>query len=89
MPNIQSAKKRVHQSAKRTARNRVRKERLKKSTKVFAAALVADDKSKIDEELRKISKALDKAGNKGLFHKNKVRRRKSQVARAANKAKSV
>ncbi|MBN2711070.1 MAG: 30S ribosomal protein S20 [Planctomycetes bacterium] len=86
MANNASAKKRIRQSLKRTLRNRVRKERLKKVVKGFNKALESKDSGVIGTELKKVSGAIDKAGKKGLLHKNAVNRKKSRLAKAANKA---
>lgn len=85
MPNIKSAIKRVHQTEKRTARNRVRKERLKQTLKAFNRAIEASDSTKAQELFKKASNLVDKAGNKGLMHKNAVNRKKSQLALKLNK----
>lgn len=86
MPNTASAKKRVRQSLKRTLRNRVRKERLKKVIKSFNSTLTTKDEAKIGDALRLSSKALDKAKGKGFIHKNTANRKKSRLAKAANRA---
>ncbi len=80
MPNIKSAIKRVRQTEKRTARNRVRKERLKQTLKAFNRAIEAGEGSKAQELFKKASNLVDKAGNKGILHKNAVNRKKSQLA---------
>lgn len=81
MPKIKSAKKRMRQSVKRTARNRIRKEKLKKAVKSFRAVLGKGDSAAIGEELKKVTRAVDKAGVKGILHKNTVNRRKSRLAK--------
>ena len=86
MPNIESAKKRMRQTVKRTARNRVRKEKLKKAVKAYRAALDSAGGGAVAEELKKVSRAVDKAGVKGILHKNTVNRRKSRLAKMANRA---
>ena len=86
MPRIKSAKKRMRQTEKRSGRNRVRKERLKKAVKSFQTAIAKAEKPAVSEGLKKVSKALDKAGVKGVLHKNAVSRRKSRLAKLANKA---
>jgi len=85
MPNIKSAKKRMRQSIKRTARNRVRKEKLKKAVKSFKTALVSGEAQTVGEELKKVTRAIDKAKVKGILHKNTASRRKSRLAKAANR----
>jgi small subunit ribosomal protein S20 len=85
MPIIKSAKKRVRVSAKATVRNSKTKRSLKSALKAFGKALTGGAK-----EARKLeSKAhseLDKAAKKGLMHKNKVARKKAQLARAGKAA---
>lgn len=85
MPNIKSAKKRMRQSIKRTARNRVRKEKLKRAVKSFKTALATGEAQTVGEELKKVTKAIDKAKVKGILHKNTASRRKSRLAKAANR----
>ena len=85
MPNIKSAKKRVRQIVKRTARNRVRKEKLKKAVKAYRSILAAGDPAAAGEGLKKVSAAIDKAKVKGVIHKNAASRRISRLARAANR----
>ena len=89
MPNIKSAKKRMAQDVKRTARNRVRKERLKKAIKGFNAALTKGDAEAIQVAFKKASNLVDKAGNKGLLHRNNVSRKKSWLARQLNKTQAT
>ncbi len=81
MPNIKSAKKRMRQSIKRTARNRVRKEKLKKAVKAFRTAVAKGDGAAAGAELKNAVRAVDKAGVKGILHKNTVNRRKSRMAK--------
>ncbi len=85
MPNIKSAKKRMRQSVKRTARNRVRKEKLKKSVKAFRIAVTKGDAAAATSELKNAVRAVDKAGVKGILHKNTVNRRKSRMAKMVNR----
>ncbi len=85
MPNIKSAKKRMRQAVKRTARNRVRKEKLKKAVKSYRSVLATGESQAIGEELKKVTKAIDKAQVKGILHKNTASRRKSRLAKAANR----
>lgn len=88
MPQIKSAEKRAKQTAKRTARNRAHKERLKKAVKSFRSTMKnpGDDATAATAQaVAGVQKALDKAGVKGIIHKNAVNRRKSRAAIAANK----
>lgn len=86
MANIKSAQKRIRQDKKRTARNRVRRERLRKAIKSFRATVETGDESKIKEGLQTVQKAVDKACVKGILHKNAADRNKSRLHKAAQKA---
>ncbi|HSX32696.1 MAG TPA: 30S ribosomal protein S20 [Candidatus Saccharimonadales bacterium] len=83
MPIIKSAKKRVRVSNKAAVRNSKTKRSLKTALKAFAASLGGKD---VKQTESKAASELDKAAKKGLMHKNKVARKKSQLARAAKAA---
>ena len=89
MPIIKSAKKRVKVNNKAAVRNSKTKRSLKSAVKNFGKALTATDKKKALKALDKVQSELDKAGKKGVMHKNKVARKKSQAARAAKAAAGV
>lgn len=81
MPIIKSAKKRVRVAKKNTVRNVKTKRSLKSAIKAFQAAITSGkDASK---EHAKAQSDLDKAGKKNVMHKNKVARKKRQLAAAA------
>lgn len=79
MPIIKSAKKRVRVARKATVRNAKTKRTLRLALKSFQSSLSGTRHSKAQS-------ALDKAGKKGLLHKNKIARKKRQLAAAAKKA---
>ncbi len=79
MPIIKSAKKRVKQTRKATTRNARTKKTLRGALKSFIKKPASASHSKAQS-------ALDKAAKKGLVHKNKVARKKRQLAAAAKKA---
>lgn len=83
MPIIKSAKKRVKVAKKATTRNVKTKRGLKAAIKNFHASLTG--KGGADAHA-KAQSALDKAGKKNVMHKNKVARKKKQLAAAAKKA---
>jgi small subunit ribosomal protein S20 len=89
MPIIKSAKKRVKVSSKAAIRNSKTKRSLKTAIKSFGKALGATDKKAAIKALDKVQSELDKAGKKGVMHKNKVARKKSQAAKAAKAAAGV
>jgi small subunit ribosomal protein S20 len=81
MPIIKSAKKRVRTSAKAAVRNSKTKRSLKTALKAFHKAITGGSKESRTVESQAHS-ALDKAAKKGVMHKNKVARKKAQLARA-------
>lgn len=87
MPVIKSAKKRVKVASKAAARNRQTKRILKDAVKSFVRALTGGKKA--NETHAKAQSELDKAVKKGVMHKNKAARKKSQLARAAKTAASA
>lgn len=84
MPIIASAKKRVRTANKAAARNSKTKRGLKGALKAFHRAVTG--KKDATDLQRKAQSALDKAAKKGVVHKNKAARKKSQLARAAKAA---
>ncbi|WP_067922999.1 30S ribosomal protein S20 [Alicyclobacillus shizuokensis] len=84
MPNIKSAEKRVHITARRTLRNKALKSSLRTTLKKFDAALTQDDVEQARLVLRAATRALDKAVTKGIIHRNNANRRKSRMARQFN-----
>lgn len=85
MPNIKSAKKRMKVIATKTLRNKRVKSSMKTDIKKFDAAAKADAADKT-ELFRKATGAVDKAALKGVIHKNKANRKKSQLAKRLNQA---
>ena len=91
MPNTESAKKRVRQTATRRARNRWRKERIKDQTKAFLKAVHDHDVEAAEAEFRKTCGLLDKIACTSTLHRNAAARRKSRLSRRlkAMKTKSA
>ena len=81
MPIIKSAKKRVKTANKAAARNSKTKRGLRSSVKAFHASLTGGKDSKKAQS--KAQSNIDKAVKKGVIHKNKAARKKSQLAKAA------
>ena len=80
MPNTESAKKRVRQSAKSNARNLWRKRRIKNDTGDFLKAVASGDAAAAEKEMRKAARTLDKLAATGTSHQNTAARRKSRLA---------
>ena len=85
MPNIKSSKKDVISSKIAYEKNKANKSALKTDLKKFDAALVSGDKATAEAAYTAAVKAVDKAVNKGLLHKNNAARKKSSMALKMNK----
>jgi small subunit ribosomal protein S20 len=82
MPIIKSAKKRVKVASKAAVRNSKTKRSLKGAIKAFHAAITGG-KKEAKQLQSKAQSAIDTAAKKGVMHKNKAARKKSQLAKAA------
>ena len=85
MPNTKSTAKRVRQTEKRTARNRIARSQVKTAIRQFDEALV-EDKTTAESKLREAMVKIDKSVTKGIIHKNKAARQKSRLTKKFNKA---
>ena len=86
MANIKSAKKRILVSAKRQARNRHVKSSTKTAIKKLTSAVGAGQTDNVQALLSQAVSAIDTACSKGVYHKNTAARKKSRLAKLANKA---
>ncbi|MCU0315593.1 MAG: 30S ribosomal protein S20 [Fimbriimonadaceae bacterium] len=87
MANLKSSKKDVRRIEKKTATNKATKTALKtfiKKARVSTAK--GADEATTQESIRLACKALDKAAQKGVIHKNQAARRKSRLVLAVAKA---
>ncbi|HEX9153337.1 MAG TPA: 30S ribosomal protein S20 [Candidatus Saccharimonadales bacterium] len=84
MPIIKSAKKRVKVAKKAAIRNSKTKRSLKDAVKAFHRAITGKTDAKPAQS--KAQSAIDTAAKKGVMHKNKAARKKSQLAKAAKSA---
>ena len=84
MPNIKSAKKRVIVNQTKAQRNKSANTALKTAIK---KAVVAIDTNAADkaEVVKAAEKKIDQAAAKGVYHKNTISRKKSQLAKALAK----
>lgn len=85
MANIKSAKKRILVSAKRAARNKSIRSKVKTSMKKVDAAIAANDKEAAKAALVNATSVIAKAATKGVYHKNNSARKISRLSRAVNK----
>ncbi|MEL7499871.1 MAG: 30S ribosomal protein S20 [Planctomycetota bacterium] len=88
MPNSPSAAKRLRQAKVRQARNKAVKSSVRTQVKKVLVAANAGEIEKAEAEFRLAAKKLDKAGAKGVMHKNAAGRQKSRLQRAIKAAKA-
>jgi small subunit ribosomal protein S20 len=88
MPTNKSTLKRLRNSKKEQARNKMVKSSLKTAEKKFTAAVAAGEEEKAVELLRLCYSRLDKARKKGVIKANKASNKKSRLAKLLNKAKT-
>lgn len=80
MPNIKSAKKRVVLNEKARQRNVAARSRMRTLIKKVLAACAQNDKEAAVAAFKVCEPVLDRAACKGLIHKNKAARHKSELA---------
>ena len=83
MPNIKSAKKRVLVSAANYERNKAYRSGLRTAVKKANAA-IESGAADMEVAVKVAVKKIDQAAAKGLIHKNKAARKKSQLAKKLN-----
>jgi len=83
-----SAKKRARQNANRRIINRARKSQVKTQIKHFEAALSEGDVGAAQEQLRLVTKKLDKTAATSTMHKKTAARKRSRLAKKLNALKA-
>lgn len=81
MANTKSAKKRVRQTARKTARNRDAMSQIRTALKK-AYALIQENAKEAEEAVVQAIRKLMKAGGKGVMHANTVSRHISRLSAA-------
>ena len=89
MPHTRTAKKRLRQSKKRHVHNRAIKRMVSTYTKKFYALVEGGSVDDAQKAFNVAVKKWDQAGSKGIVHKNKVARKKSQLAKALHQKKAA
>jgi small subunit ribosomal protein S20 len=79
LANLKSAIKRIRQNEKRRLRNRVYRGQARTYVRDARAAMLAEDLDEARTSTLKAVKALDKAAEKGVIHRNNASRRKSRL----------
>jgi small subunit ribosomal protein S20 len=80
MANIKSARKAARQSEKRRIHNASLRSELRTAVKNATKAIEAGDKAVADKAFRETMSTVDRIADKGIIHKNKAARHKSQLA---------
>lgn len=92
MPTTNSAAKRLRQSVKKRLHNRIAKKIVKTSSRKALELVGAKEFETAETQFRAAIAKIDKAGARGVLHKNTAARRKSKLAReykaALEKAKA-
>ncbi len=88
MASSLQAKKRAKQNVRTNTINRARKSRVKTQIKHFETALDSGDVEAATEQLRLVSKKLDKTASTSTMHKKTASRKKSRLAKQLNKLKA-
>jgi len=80
MANTDSARKRIRQTEKRTARNRARKSRVRTFLRKVEQAIATGDKGAAQEAFRAAQPEMQRAADKGVMHDNTVARKLSRLS---------
>ena len=85
MANIKSAKKRIKVAAKKTLRNKMITSRVKTLIKKVVSAVAVSDNEAAKVALAPAVAAIDKAANKGVYHRKTASRKISRLTKSVNK----
>ncbi len=80
MANTASARKRIRQTEKRTARNRARKSRVRTFLRKVEQAIAGGDHGAAQQALQAAQPELHRAVTKGVLHTNSVARKLSRLS---------
>ena len=80
MANTASARKRIRQTEKRTARNRARRSRVRTFLRKVELAISGGDQTQAREAFRVAQPELHRAVTKGVLHRNTVARKLSRLS---------
>lgn len=86
MANTKSALKRIRSSEKRRLRNRRVRSEARTYIKTARAHIEAGELEAAQKSVADAIRALDKAAEKGIIHKNNAARRKSRLMQKLNRA---
>ena len=81
MANTASARKRIRQNVKRTARNQARKSRMRTFVRKVEEAIASGDKGQAAAALQAAQPEMQRAAGKGVIHDNTVARKISRLSK--------
>nr|WP_330392189.1 30S ribosomal protein S20 [Hespellia stercorisuis] len=84
LANIKSAKKRVIVNETKAMRNKSIKSKVKTVVKAVETAVAKKDAEAAKAALKTAIVEINKAGSKGIYHKNTVSRKISRLSKAVN-----
>lgn len=84
MANIKSAKKRILVNETKAARNKAIKSKVKTYVKKVEVAVAKKDVEAAKAALKEAVSEINKAGSKGVYHKNTCARKIARLAKAVN-----
>ena len=84
MANIKSAKKRILVNETKAARNKAIKSKVKTCVKKVETAVAKKDAAAAADALKVAIVEINKAGSKGVYHKNTCSRKISRLTIAVN-----
>ena len=84
MANIKSAKKIILVIETKTARNKAIKSKVKTYVKKVETAVARKDAEAAKAALKEAISVINKAGSKGVYHKNTCARKISRLTKAVN-----
>jgi small subunit ribosomal protein S20 len=87
--NTRSARKQIRAAERKHVRNRAVRSEVRTRINTVRKTLLSGGEVSVEEELKSAIKALDKASEKGILHRNNVRRRKSRIASMAARLMQV
>jgi len=85
LANIKSAKKRIKVAAKKTLRNKMITSKVKTLVKRVTSAIAVSDNDAAKVALTPAVSAIDKAANKGVYHRKTASRKISRLTKSVNK----
>ena len=85
MANIKSAKKRILVNETKAARNKAIKSKVKTCVKKVETAVAKKDAAAAAEALKVAIVEINKAGSKGVYHKNTCSRKISRLTKAVKR----